>query len=172
MFSLRPWQVTFNIIQPLFCTTVRHVIFPRCACIILASPIEIFFWLAVSNPGPNRFSGFPHCHRLHNGISAGLADGQCFDGHHQAKELVAKYSHVHDDVPGKLSTMDLPRCNMGDTGVVKCFFDIVLGPGAVRKVEWAPLAKKWLQGGNSILHTDSAKSYKAAVPGVPHDRAV
>lgn len=104
MFSLRPWQVTFNIIQPLFCTTVRHVIFPKCACIILASPIEIFFWLAVSNPGPKHYSGFPHCHRLHNGISAGLADGQCFDGHHQAKELVAKYSLYEISAPTFMMT--------------------------------------------------------------------
>lgn len=46
------------------------------------------------------------------------------------------------------------------------------GPGAVRKVEWQPLAKKWLQNRNIILHTDSAKSYKAAVPGVVHDRVI
>ena len=104
MFSLRPWQVTFNIIQPLFCTTVRHVIFPRCACIILANPIEIFFWLAVSNPGPKHCSGFPRCHRVHNGISAGLADGQCFDGHHQAKELVAKYTLYEISAPTFMMT--------------------------------------------------------------------
>ena len=46
------------------------------------------------------------------------------------------------------------------------------GPGAVRKVEWEPLAKKWLQNRQVILHTDSAKSYKTAVPGVLHDRVV
>lgn len=46
------------------------------------------------------------------------------------------------------------------------------GPGAIRKVEWQPLAKKWLQGRNIILHTDSAKSYKASLPGVLHDRVI
>ena len=46
------------------------------------------------------------------------------------------------------------------------------GPGAVRKIEWQPLAKKWLQGRNIILHTDSAKSYRATVPGVLHDRVI
>lgn len=43
---------------------------------------------------------------------------------------------------------------------------------AVRKVEWKPLAKKWLQGRQIILHTDSAKSYKLKVPDVLHDRVV
>ena len=46
------------------------------------------------------------------------------------------------------------------------------GPGAVRKVEWKPIAKKWLEGKNVILHTDSAKSYRAQVPGMLHDRVV
>ena len=46
------------------------------------------------------------------------------------------------------------------------------GPGAVRKVEWKPIAKKWLEGKNVILHTDSAKSYRAQVPGMLHDRIV
>ena len=42
----------------------------------------------------------------------------------------------------------------------------------MRKVEWKPLAKKWLQGRQIILHTDSAKSYKLKVPDVLHDRVV
>ncbi|CAJ1382957.1 unnamed protein product, partial [Effrenium voratum] len=46
------------------------------------------------------------------------------------------------------------------------------GPGAIRKVEWTPLAKKWLQDKKVILHTDSAKSYKTRVPGVLHDKVV
>ena len=57
------------------------------------------------------------------------------------KELVAKHSlyeisapTFHDNVPGKLSTMDLPRYDVGDTGVVKCFFGIVLDvPGPIPK---------------------------------------
>ena len=32
--------------------------------------------------------------------------------------------------------------------------------------------EKWLQDGHVILHTDSAKSYRVAVPGVLHDRVV
>ncbi|CAJ1337677.1 unnamed protein product [Effrenium voratum] len=46
------------------------------------------------------------------------------------------------------------------------------GPGAIRKIDWAPLAKKHLQGRHVILHTDSAKSYKAKVDGVHHDSVV
>lgn len=49
------------------------------------------------------------------------------------KELVSKYTlyevgspTFHDDVPGNLSILDLPRYEMGETGVVKCFFDIVM----------------------------------------------
>jgi hypothetical protein len=46
------------------------------------------------------------------------------------------------------------------------------GPGAVRKVEWQPLAQHWLKHRKVILHTDSAKSYKVKVEGVPHDRVI
>jgi hypothetical protein len=46
------------------------------------------------------------------------------------------------------------------------------GPGAIRKVDWKPLANKWLVGKKVILHTDSARSYKAKVPGVLHDSVV
>ena len=46
------------------------------------------------------------------------------------------------------------------------------GPGAVRKVEWKPIAAKWLQDREVILHTDSAKSYATKVSGVLHDRVV
>ena len=47
-----------------------------------------------------------------------------------------------------------------------------LGPGAIRKVEWVPLAKTWLQDKQVILHTDAAKSYKCKVPGVIHDNVI
>ena len=43
------------------------------------------------------------------------------------------------------------------------------GPGAVRKVEWLPLAKKHLQGNHIIFHTDAARSYTAKVDHVLHD---
>ena len=46
------------------------------------------------------------------------------------------------------------------------------GPGAVRKVEWKPLAAKWLKDRQVILHTDSAKSYASKISGVLHDRVV
>ena len=46
------------------------------------------------------------------------------------------------------------------------------GPGAIRKVDWAPLAEKHLQGKQVIFHTDSAKSYLMKIKGVVHDRVV
>ena len=46
------------------------------------------------------------------------------------------------------------------------------GPGAVRKVEWRPLADHWLKNRKVVLHTDSAKSYRVRVAGVLHDRVV
>ena len=46
---------------------------------------------------------------------------------------------------------------------------LVPGPGAMRKVDWKPLAAKWLQGRHVILHSDSARSYRLKVPGMLHD---
>ena len=46
------------------------------------------------------------------------------------------------------------------------------GPGAIRKVEWTPIANKLLRDKNVILHTDAAKSYKVKVSGVLHDKVV
>jgi hypothetical protein len=46
------------------------------------------------------------------------------------------------------------------------------GPGAIRKVEWAPLAKTYLQDKQVILHTDAAKTYKMHIPGVVHDNVI
>ena len=37
------------------------------------------------------------------------------------------------------------------------------GPGAVCKVEWKPLAAKWLKDRQAMLHTDSAKSYASKI---------
>ncbi|CAK9006673.1 Uncharacterized protein SCF082_LOCUS9129, partial [Durusdinium trenchii] len=42
--------------------------------------------------------------------------------------------------------------------------------GAIRKVEWRPLATKHLQDRAIVLHTDAAKSYKLKVSGVLHDQ--
>ena len=46
------------------------------------------------------------------------------------------------------------------------------GPGAIRKVEWQPIAQKGLTGKKVILHTDSAHSYKAMVSGVLRDNVL
>ena len=43
------------------------------------------------------------------------------------------------------------------------------GPGAIRKVEWKPLATKHLQDRCVVLHTDAAKSYRLRLPGILHD---
>ena len=45
----------------------------------------------------------------------------------------------------------------------------VPGPGAIRKVEWKPLATKHLRDRAVVLHTDAAKSYKLKMSGVLHD---
>ena len=47
-----------------------------------------------------------------------------------------------------------------------------LGPGAIRKVDWKPLADRLQKDRQVILHTDSARSYKAKVRGVLHDSVV
>jgi hypothetical protein len=46
------------------------------------------------------------------------------------------------------------------------------GPGAIRKVEWTPLAEKHLKNKKVVLHTDSAKSYKLKVANMIHDNVV
>lgn len=46
------------------------------------------------------------------------------------------------------------------------------GPGAIRKTEWTPLARRHLTNRRVILHTDAAKSYRVKVDGVLHDRVV
>ena len=46
------------------------------------------------------------------------------------------------------------------------------GPGAIRKRDWMPAAKKWLKGRRVLLHTDGAKSYRVKLDGVKHDYVV
>ena len=46
------------------------------------------------------------------------------------------------------------------------------GPGPIRKTDWKPVAWKILKDRSVILHTDGAKAYKMAVPGVLHDNVV
>ena len=48
----------------------------------------------------------------------------------------------------------------------------VPGPGAMRKRDWKPIAKADIENKNVILHTDGARVYKMAVPGVVHDNVV
>ena len=48
---------------------------------------------------------------------------------------------------------------------------IASGLWAVCKVEWKPLAAKWLKDRQAILHT-AAKSYASKISGVLHDRVV
>ena len=45
------------------------------------------------------------------------------------------------------------------------------GPGAIKKIDWTPLAKKYLEDRKIVLHTDRAKSYKARARGMVHDSA-
>ena len=46
------------------------------------------------------------------------------------------------------------------------------GPGAIRKVDWTPVAQKWLKNRRVILHSDSARSYRSKVEGMLHDAVV
>ncbi|CAK0831045.1 unnamed protein product [Prorocentrum cordatum] len=46
------------------------------------------------------------------------------------------------------------------------------GPGAARKVDWKPLAQRWLRDRDVVFHADSARSYKLRVPSVIHDFVV
>ena len=43
---------------------------------------------------------------------------------------------------------------------------------AVRKTEWQPIGRKYLEGRNIIFHTDSARSYKTRLNKVVHDNVV
>ena len=43
------------------------------------------------------------------------------------------------------------------------------GPGAIKKVDWQPVAGKFLKDKKIVLHTDRAKGYQAKVPGMLHD---
>ena len=43
------------------------------------------------------------------------------------------------------------------------------GPGAIKKIDWKPLADRYLRKRHIILHTDRAKSYAMKVDGVKHD---
>ena len=46
------------------------------------------------------------------------------------------------------------------------------GPGAIRKIDWKPIALKWLKKRRVILHSDSARSYRMKVEGMLHDAVV
>eukprot|EP00971_Amphidinium_carterae_P048871 963149-Amphidinium_carterae.1 len=42
------------------------------------------------------------------------------------------------------------------------------GPGAIKKIDYKPLADHCLKNRHVVLHTDAARSYKLRVPGVVH----
>ena len=46
------------------------------------------------------------------------------------------------------------------------------GPGAIRRRDWKPIAKKHLEDRCVLLHTDGARAYKMKVSGVIHDNVV
>ena len=46
------------------------------------------------------------------------------------------------------------------------------GPGAIRRRDWKPIARKHLQDRRVLLHTDGARAYKMKMPGVIHDNVV
>ena len=46
------------------------------------------------------------------------------------------------------------------------------GPGAMRKVDWKPLARKHLHNRHVVLHSDSARSYRMKVPGMVHNGVI
>ncbi|CAK0798732.1 unnamed protein product, partial [Prorocentrum cordatum] len=46
------------------------------------------------------------------------------------------------------------------------------GPGATRKRDWMPAAKKWLKGRRVILHTGGARSYRIKLGGAKRDYVV
>lgn len=46
------------------------------------------------------------------------------------------------------------------------------GPGPISKRDWKPIAKKFLEGRQVILHTDGAKAYKMKLAGLLHDNVV
>ena len=43
------------------------------------------------------------------------------------------------------------------------------GPGAIKKVDWEPIAQKYLRNRKIVLHTDRAKSYTSKVQDMVHD---
>ena len=46
------------------------------------------------------------------------------------------------------------------------------GPGAIRRRDWEPIARKHLLNRSVVLHTDGARAYKLKLPGVLHDNVV
>ena len=46
------------------------------------------------------------------------------------------------------------------------------GPGAIRRTEWKTLGAKLLKDRKVVLHTNAARSYKAKIDGVIHDKVV
>ena len=79
----------------------------------------------------------------------------------------------------KTMTFKYPNKKWLDIEVDEATFDKSLvpledapGPGAIRKTEWKPIAKRWLKDTNVVLHSDSARSYKGKISGVLHDAVI
>ncbi|CAK0885048.1 unnamed protein product [Prorocentrum cordatum] len=69
----------------------------------------------------------------------------------------------------KLSARQSNRVAAGQDGETHSEMEKNCATGAIRKVDWAPLANRYLKGRRIILHTDRAKSYAMRVEGVLHD---
>ena len=46
------------------------------------------------------------------------------------------------------------------------------GPGPLRLRDWTPIADHYIKQSKIILHTDAARAYKKAIPGVVHTQVI
>ena len=46
------------------------------------------------------------------------------------------------------------------------------GPGPISSAVWQPIASRWLEHANLVMHTDSARAYKAPIAGVHHTTVI
>ena len=61
---------------------------------------------------------------------------------------------------------------MGSFVYIQGIVGVQLAATPKTKVDWKPLANRWLKNKHVVFHTDSARSYKAKVDGVLHDNVV
>ncbi|CAE7228549.1 unnamed protein product, partial [Symbiodinium natans] len=87
-------------------------------------------------------------------------------------ELARKFSEGHQETD-VLAT--LKRVNRKERSSIPSWPSVVSSASsqsAVRKTEWQPIGRKYLEGRNIIFHTDSARSYKTRLNKVVHDNVV